>query len=599
MEEKCLSKNERMSRFLTNCQKAIFWLFPFALLYVTTLTIENYYGSSDLLFIVILMIGCILRTLSHAYRKEVLSVSVIDIIVLSWILYSLLNAFVLVPIHNKDSLIPSATTFALYVTLRLTMPRTKTLGKVLAGGIAVIGLYECLLGLLQLYGIKQSNHAVFQITGTFFNPGPYSIYLVTAFSICLAYCLKRYKLYPFRTLIEESRFCKIIGRCIFMLCAFGCFVCVIAMPATLSRTAFASLAVVLIVMFGWRSRKMLMLIAVSTIALGFALYFLKKDSADGRLLMWIVSLRAICGHLWFGNGIGGFHKAFSDSQASFFAKNPDSSFALVAGSPEYAFNDFLEVGVEQGVIGMLFFSLIIILSIIRLLKKRDPIGFGLIALSVSAMFSYPFNLLPFRIIGCVFVAYAAALDKLSLLTVKGWLKIVLPIVACTVVLTFLFPVHSRIKAKVEAVKDFEIDRALRVQTVNDDHIERAKVLSDYPRYMFWLGKRLARSGRYYESLYVFLRGSEMSCDNIFYVMMGNDYRLLNKIDMAEQFYKTAHFMQPCKLYPMFQLLLMYESEGRLADARELASAIIATKSKVRSSATDEIKKYASAFLTGG
>ena len=32
MEEKCLSKNERMSRFLTNCQKAIFWLFPFALL---------------------------------------------------------------------------------------------------------------------------------------------------------------------------------------------------------------------------------------------------------------------------------------------------------------------------------------------------------------------------------------------------------------------------------------------------------------------------------------------------------------------------------------------------------------------------------------
>ena len=59
MEEKCLSKNERMSRFLTNCQKAIFWLFPFALLYVTTLTIENYYGSSDLLFIVILMIGTV------------------------------------------------------------------------------------------------------------------------------------------------------------------------------------------------------------------------------------------------------------------------------------------------------------------------------------------------------------------------------------------------------------------------------------------------------------------------------------------------------------------------------------------------------------
>ena len=46
MEEKCLSKNERMSRFLTNCQKAIFWLFPFALLYVTTLTIDLSFASS-------------------------------------------------------------------------------------------------------------------------------------------------------------------------------------------------------------------------------------------------------------------------------------------------------------------------------------------------------------------------------------------------------------------------------------------------------------------------------------------------------------------------------------------------------------------------
>ena len=88
--------------------------------------------------------------------------------------------------------------------------------------------------------------------------------------------------------------------------------------------------------------------------------------------------------------------------------NPDSSFASVAGAPEYAFNDFLEVGVEQGLVGLLLFSLIIIVSICKLLRGKNEIGYGLLALSVCAMFSYPFSLLPFRVLGCLFVARAAA-----------------------------------------------------------------------------------------------------------------------------------------------------------------------------------------------
>ncbi len=85
---------------------------------------------------------------------------------------------------------------------------------------------------------------------------------------------------------------------------------------------------------------------------------------------------------------------------------------------------------------------------------------------------------------------------------------------------------------------------------------------------------------------------------MFYVMMGNVCASLNRFDEAEDHYKVAHYMQPCKLYPLYQLLLLYESEGRLEDANRLARAILDSNPKVRSSATDEMKTYASEFLRG-
>lgn len=587
-----------MKNFGKHSKKWIGTLIYMVLLWVTTLTVDNYYGKPDWVFLMILFFVIPIAIIGLIDGKKTLKLSVIDILAFAWFSYSVFNALFLSVSHSKDALIPLTTTFVLYVILRLALPQEKSLDKILVAGIAVFGLYECVIGLLQLYGLEHSNHVVFQITGTFFNPGPYSIYVTTMLAVCLAYCYKRYRIYSLKNPIGGKSCVRLAGNMLVLLCAAGGIIGLITLPATLSRTAFVALAVVLLILFGRRNPRMLLMVMFFVLVFGAGLYFLKKDSADGRLLMWIVSLRAICGHPVFGSGIGGFHKAFSDSQKEYFMANPDSSFASVAGAPEYAFNDFLEVGVEQGLVGLLLFTSIIVVSVCKLLRGKEEIGYGLIALSVCAMFSYPFSLLPFRVLGCLFVVRAAALDKQPLLIMAGWHKAVVSIASCVVCVSLLVPINIRIRDKVNAVKDFAIDKVLRIRTVNDLHLERAKILCDHPKYLFWLGKRLRNVGRYEESLDAFRLGTEVSCDNMFYVMMGNVCTSLKRFDEAEVHYKAAHYMQPCKLYPLHQLLLLYESEGRTEDAGRVAQAILDTKPKVRSSATDEMKTYASEFLRG-
>ena len=43
--------------------------------------------------------------------------------------------------------------------------------------LIIIGGYEAFLGFRQLYGFSVSNHSLYALTGSFYNPGPYMGYL--------------------------------------------------------------------------------------------------------------------------------------------------------------------------------------------------------------------------------------------------------------------------------------------------------------------------------------------------------------------------------------------------------------------------------------
>jgi hypothetical protein len=55
----------------------------------------------------------------------------------------------------------------------------------------VTGLVEAASGLLQLYDFLPSQHALFKITGSFLNPGPYSGWLAMVFPMAFCYVIIR------------------------------------------------------------------------------------------------------------------------------------------------------------------------------------------------------------------------------------------------------------------------------------------------------------------------------------------------------------------------------------------------------------------------
>ena len=82
---------------------------------------------------------------------------------------------------------------------------------------------------------------------------------------------------------------------------------------------------------------------------------MKKDSADGRRLMWKIAGRAIAENPWGGCGLGYFGGAFGKAQAAYFAtEEATEQEEWVAGSPEYGFNEYLQLGWNWGLSGVSF-----------------------------------------------------------------------------------------------------------------------------------------------------------------------------------------------------------------------------------------------------
>ena len=90
---------------------------------------------------------------------------------------------------------------------------------------------EAVLSLLQLIGLAQSHHAIFRITGTFYNPGPLGGYLAVCDAVAIAFFIK-YQLYKSDANPISKYF---LGTAILLIS--------MVLPATFSRTAWIALIV--------------------------------------------------------------------------------------------------------------------------------------------------------------------------------------------------------------------------------------------------------------------------------------------------------------------------------------------------------------------
>lgn len=469
-----------------------------------------------------------------------------------------------------------------YVALRLVIPFCgRAFTRLWWVGLCAAGGYELWTGFMQLAGREASRHHLFDVTGTFFNPGPYAIFVAVVLAVSVAWWYRHGEAFAGRGRWSRMGACSVAAVAVF---------CFPVLVATWSRAAWVAVAVAAACLL-WKAHRRMVLWGMGVaVCAGVAAYFLKQGSADGRLLMTMVAGRAWAGEWLCGHGLGGYAQAYGAAQEAFFAARPGSPLSVVAGSPEYAFNGVLGVGVEQGVLGVVPALVLGLWSLAVLCRRGEVSAYGWLVLLVSSLFSYPFALWPFLSLAVAWVALAVSLEA-GTAEVRWWKRTaVWPVVAaggwC------VWNLSDDTVRRVEAYEEFRRVRGIQDVAFLEDYRKKYEDLKAYPDFLFTFGTALREAGRYNESNAMLRQGTRVSCDPVFYTLMGNNYRDLGAVAEAESAYRKAFGMLPGRMYPLYRLMKLYEAEGQMRKAEEMARQIIAFRPKVDSPAVREMKNEA-------
>ena len=490
----------------------------------------------------------------------------------------------------------------LYAALRIIFTAERRTMTLLLMLLCVLGIYEAWVGIRQIYGFAQSNHGLFRITGTLFNPGPYAGFIAPVF-VCAAACVARYR-FAERALRTWGSLRRLRAGVLL----WGVAPYLLGwVPASMSRAALVAAAVGCgaLAFRVWNVRGrfryvyrahplrvgVLSGLAVLLLAgIGAGAYHIKRPSAEGRLLMWKIDTRIMLRHPLCGGGIGNFAGAFGEEQARYFASEErPKAETQVAGCPEAGFNEFLQTGAETGAVGLVLLLLITGSAIVSQLRRGAPFGYGLLAAAVFACFSYPWGVLPLRLLFVVLLAGTCS-KRVVPIPGRGHVVVLLALAGCLVCWTGLY---SRYARRVEARRQWSEIRIWpnsgRYDYLVEDGPRYHDALQGDFRFLYDYGYALHKTGSYRQSNEILREGMRISSDPMFWNIAGRNYEMLGDVAAAELAYLHAHRMIPDRVYPLYLLAKLYLADGQTEKAFATACRVIAHKPKVESVQTREMQ----------
>ncbi|WP_170124393.1 O-antigen ligase family protein [Breznakibacter xylanolyticus] len=493
-------------------------------------------------------------------------------------------------------------------------------------------------GLLQLYGLAPSQHALFRITGPFHNPGPFSGYVVAALPLALAVIIGT------KTLVPPKHACRSItilkhhfllpttaegvGRILLKYISIGVVIALLlVIPAARSRAAWLA-AITGALFVAWvhprtqRTRWMIWSIfkqwpmAVRTLVImgglvllmsvGWGMYALKSGSADGRWLMWQVTGTLIAQSPVVGHGAGAFDALYMNAQADWFQSgNGTAAQVLVAGSPEAPFNELLKLWLQYGAVAIAL-TLGIMWAVMtskpvetpqaRFLVRRSLMNRGLkgalLSLLVFGLFSYPFDMAPHMLLLVMATAMLAG-NRRPVMTLSHHraTNVVITGTIATVIAMAVAYMPQRM-AHYAALKKWQEATQCYDMRRYDDAVElyasALHPLSNNGLFLQMYGKALNMAGNYTHSNDILAIANKNHNSYIIHNTMGDNHKALGNTAEAARAYQNAAAMVPGMMFPKYLLAVLYRDTGQTVKAVETANQVLTMPVKVQSMATDEI-----------
>lgn len=581
------------------------------LLWLTILPVEVRWSDADGILSNTLPALSVAGVLCFLFTKGGGRLTIVDGLVALWSLYYVGRVWFGAEYPCGTEWLQAMEIVVLYVVLRMVLHNTKIPAWVLCAGIVLFACYEAIIGVSQLVS-GQGRHHLFALTGTFQNPGPYSAYLMIAGSIVLCrvpftiYHLQAHFPHLFsgiyhlslanrwaRRFWKNERMKSIVKETVYYSLSVIAFLPLLILPATWSRAAFVGMGVCALWIFKKRYWRFRWYVWGALVAVAVAFYFIKRGSADGRSLIWMASLTTWMHDMWLGVGVGGFRHACAEGIAEMWNANHDSAKFASAGVTDYAYNAMVKILVEQGLVGALLWITITLLAMWRLYKLSVSLFMGMLSLLVFSMFSYPFELLPYRIIAVMVFAWSESRDKSTLCLHLN--KIICTFVSI-ITIAFSWFFKTEITERIEQDKDATLFAGMRNSAFLSDYYELLPYETDNPQYLFDFAKTLREETRYEDSNAILRMGTQVSADPMFYIIMGNNYRDEQLYDLAKETYEKAYSIMPNRLYPMYLLMMMYADKGDEALANDMAKRVRHSYVKIESNATKQMQEKADSIL---
>ncbi len=605
----------KLTKYLT-LQNLLVLCICLLLIILPSVNMSELYNSTHIgkfIFFAYAMIGIsFIYLVDQLLKKQIMiNLSVLDILLFVLLTYIIINRYFIQDIYSFSLRFYELIGLAVLYVIFRSIPQNYYIFFLLA--VIVGGIIQAVYGNLQLLGFYNSFNANFKMTGTFFNPGPYAGYLAAIFPMALGIYLFKNKLAEELPVLQSMP--KLLRQLLLEYIPLaGVLSILLVLPASRSRAAWlaagVSSALLLAIKYQFKYhlhricntvyKKVIALSLLVILTAGglYSIYIFKKDSADGRLLIWTVSANIIKDYPLFGVGFDRFKAHYMNYQAAYFQDQPESKYAMVADNVQYAFNEVLQITVENGLLVLiLLIFLAIKFSIIFIhLQEKNPFLLDVIAIILSiiffSLFAYPFQILSINVLMVICISSLAYYDYVLFNRIV--LKFKNSIVYTFFISYLFFSILLMYNLKFIQKYYREWEFALNIYRVNVYEASVEVFSSIYLQFnsdggfLQQYGKALYMTGQYELARNILARATLYSNTPLIYTSTGDVCIKMNDYEGAELAYRQASFMVPNRFYPEYLLAKLYEKTGREKAAVIIARKVIEKTVKIPSNAINEI-----------
>ena len=540
--------------------------------------------------------------------------------------------------------------------------------------LMVAAASQAIYGNLQLYGIYPSYHNLFKLTGSFFNPGPYSGYLVSVLPVAVGLyffkssnvrlfdCLNRglsNHLNPlFISVVSFVRRVSVAfnepnninssnpsnlqmaqpsnsaalkpsnGEAITRLIAITTIISIVlVLSAGRSRAAWLAAACSILYMFaskgkisefwhmltrtGRRKWLLYLVIAVTALTVTSGLYLMKKGSANGRVLIWKVTLNSIKKQPLLGYGIEKFKAYYMEDQAGYFKGHPVAPETVVAADNIYAFNEPLRITYETGLIG-----LALVLLVIWSASRNDLSSYqnqdsenltflsraGLLSVLIFGLFSYPAEIVPIMVNVILYLTMIAGSQQpVFTITVSTRfrnpvLRMILTITLAATSIWASQQLYRIDKAYLQWNKAYTTYSIAAYEDAVEEYEKIYPMLKNNGSYLINFGKALSMAGKHEKAIEILERSKPFLTNTILYTALGDSYKATGQTSKVEAAYLNAWYMVPSRFYPKYLLAKLYDETGQHEKAVAIAKELLRKEVKIESTAVKEIQEEMSKII---